>query len=230
MTRKRETNENYVHACDSELLIPNDFICSISQAGFETEEFFKIIEFYVLNAPILKSDKTDLFGQRSLKDYKWVGNSGLSKLERELLKKSGIQSFCFIKATSIKETLNQMLLGDGRWCVEHPRAILKQDFGINVMESGQAEVLSKETRMVCLFRHMRNAIAHNHIYIFDNGNMVLEDVDAQNNDITARILLKKSTLIDWITVVKKENSSKDELKTKEICNVEKAESIDIKIA
>lgn len=200
---KQEANPNYTHACLSPLIAPKQCICSIADAGYTCDEFKSIIEFYVLNAPILKSDKSDLFGLKNLKDYGWRGNGDMNKLERELLKDSKIHSFCFIKASTIHDTLEQMLLGENGWCAEHPRAVLKQEFGVTVTEDGKVEISNSETRMECLFRHIRNALAHNHVYVFDNGNILLEDMEIQSKSVTARILLSKNTLLNWINIVKK---------------------------
>lgn len=201
---KKEANENYVHACGLPMVDAKKYINSISCAGYSDIEFKKIIEFYVFNAPILKSDKTDLFGLKSLKDYGWHGNSDMSKLERELLKAGNMSSLCFVRSSSIELTLNQMLLGTENWCISHPRAVLKQEYNCDARESGKAEISNKESRMECLFRHIRNSLAHNHVYVFDNENIVLEDTDAQNGKITARILLNKSALLEWIRITRKE--------------------------
>ena len=204
---KQEANENYAHSCDSKLINSKECMCSLSQVEYTDNDFKKIIEFYVLHAPILKSDKSDRFGVRNLKEYGWRGSSDMNKLERGLLKISGMHSFCFIRSSTIKETLEQMMLGETNWCINHPRAVLKQDFNVKVYENGKIEIINKETRMECLFRHIRNALAHNHVYVFSNGNILLEDVETQGNEITARILLNSKTLLEWIDLVKKEQQS-----------------------
>ena len=54
--------------------------------------------------------------------------------------------------------------------------------------------------MECLFRHIRKTLAHNRTYQFENGNILLEDVD-DNEKVSARILLSKRTLLDWIDII-----------------------------
>ena len=51
--------------------------------------------------------------------------------------------------------------------------------------------------------HIRNAFAHGMTYFFDNRNVLLEDKD-QRGIITARIILKMQTLLDWITLIDRE--------------------------
>lgn len=201
---KKEANENYIHACGEPLVDAKKRINSISCAGYSDEEFKKIIEFYLFNAPTLKNNRNNQFGLKSLKSYGWRGNSDMCKLERELLKAANMSSFCFVKSSSIALTLNQMLLGSEKWCIFHLRAVLNQEYNCDVLETGKVEITNKETRMECLFRHIRNSLAHNHVYVFSNGNIVLEDTDAQNGKITARILLNKSTLLEWIRIIRKE--------------------------
>lgn len=198
-----EVNENYKHSCNSQKECLVNHISSLS-AAYTDEEFKRIIEFYVFAAPILKSDKSDAFGLKNLKDYNWKGNADMNKLERELLRASEMLGFYFIKASTISGTLAQMDLVD-RVCVEHPRAVLMQNYSTTVYENGRVVLNNSETRMECLFRHIRNSIAHNHTYIFRNGMILLEDTD-QNNIITARIMLKKKALLDWINIVSKQNN------------------------
>lgn len=148
---KKEANENYIHVCQESEVEAKEYIKSISSAGFSDEEFKTVVEFYLFNAPILKNDKSDQFGLKNLKNYGWNGKQGMCKLERELLKVSQISSFCFIRSTSIGLTLNQMKLGNDKWCVAHPRAVLKQDYNCDVFETGEVKISNKETRMECLF-------------------------------------------------------------------------------
>ena len=197
---KKHINENYIHACDStqeEILSKTK---SISQMEYTKEQVVEIVEFYLFNAPVLKSDKKDdSFGQKSLKDYGWAGTSAMSKLEGRLLKAAGMSIFCFIKSDIIDETLDSMNLGS-KICTEHPRAVLKQNAKVVVYEDGSTEIRQQETRMECLFRHLRNAIAHNHTYLFDNGNILIEDCD-DNGKISARLLMPKDALIEWMRIV-----------------------------
>ncbi|MBQ8323795.1 MAG: hypothetical protein IJX82_01425 [Clostridia bacterium] len=227
---KMETNENYTHACNSKLTNPENYICSIADAGYTNDEFKAIIAFYVLHAPTLKSDKSDSFGLKNLKDYGWRGNSDMNKLERELLKASGLQSFCFIKSSAINNTLEQMQLGTSAWCVEHPRAVLKQDYTVTIAENGKAEISNSETRMECLFRHLRNAFAHNHVYVFTNGNILLEDIDGPNKIITARILVPKISLLNWINIVKKIPSPPEERNDEKMPDILTSKDINTKSA
>ena len=61
----------------------------------------------------------------------------------------------------------------------------------------------KETDLECLLRHLRNAIAHGHVYIIHGGNYIsvlFEDRNA-NNRITARIICCQADLKKWRSIL-----------------------------
>lgn len=202
--KSKKYNENFIHNCNETQVRIKDYAKSILEMGFTSKEIIEILDFYLFHAPILKNEKTeDKFGFKSLKYYNWYGNK-LSKLEGLLLKESGIGNFCIIKADSIENTLDAMNLNE-KCCVFHPRAVIKQNYNVKVNEDGSINISEKETRMECLFRHIRNAIAHNHTYFFENDYILLEDLDEEKNVVTARILFHKKTLDSWIKVIKGNN-------------------------
>ena len=118
------------------------------------------------------------------------------------MKAADMGIFCFVKSDSIDSTLDNMNLGE-RICINHPRAVLKQNYSVSIQEDGNVLLSQKETRMECLFRHIRNSFAHNHTYCFENDSVLLEDCE-ENGKISARILMPKQALIDWIYIIKKE--------------------------
>ena len=209
MTSKH-VNENYIHICESAKVDVLKKICSISKMGFTKDEVIEIIEFYLFNAPVLKTDKmNNPFGLKSLKDYKWYGTKDMSALEGKLLSAAGISYFCFIKSNTIEGTLEGMDLGN-KMCTDHPRAVIRQNVKVSSFEDGTTEIRQQETRMECLFRHLRNSIAHNLTYLFDNDNILIEDRD-DNGEISARILAPKTILLDWMTIVKSKQPESKEL-------------------
>ena len=206
MATSKRTNDNYIHSCGLEQTEIDSKIMSISKMNFTSEQVVAIIEFFLFFAPVLKSDKkAHSFGLKSLRDYGWSGTSSMTKLEGQLLRSSGIGIFCFIKSDSIDETLKTMNLGD-KICTVHPRAVMKQNIKLVSFEDGSAEVRQQETRMECLFRHVRNSIAHNRTYLFDNDNIMLEDSD-DNGKISARIVMPRTSLLNWISIVTQGNIS-----------------------
>ncbi len=85
---KKESNENYCHSCEKDKVNIHNYLSPIFEAQYTLDEFKHIIDFYLLHAPVLKSDSPNLYGLKNLKDYGWCGTADMSKLERELLKTS----------------------------------------------------------------------------------------------------------------------------------------------
>lgn len=199
---KKTANENHIHACEEQtvtLTIKKD---SLLNSNLSSDEINMIVDFYIFHAPVLKDDKDsgDGFGFRTLREYGWTGNAELSSLERKLLHKSSISSLCLLKSDKIDDTLENMILSKDI-CIEHPRAVMLMNKSVLIHEDGSVVVTPSESRLVCLFRHIRNSLAHNRIYLFDNGNILLED--KSDGKITARLLIKVRTLVDWIAEVDK---------------------------
>jgi hypothetical protein len=202
---KKNINENYIHNCGFQQHAVKTYIKSIADMGFDAQECVDILKFYVFNAPVLTSNKAgNSFGLKSLKEYGWAGNQDMSKLEGRLLKSAKLGMFCFLKSDSISQTLDAMNLGK-KVCIEHPRSVIRQNCKASAKEDGSVHIDQKETRMECLFRHIRNSLAHNRTYDFNNGNIMLEDCD-ENGKISARIIIPKRALIDWMKIIKKEDS------------------------
>ena len=120
MSKAREAT-NHIHAMsDCTDVDPIDYIGSIMETDLNPEEINLIFDFYLLHAPIRKneSEKGNGFGYRVLKEYGWVGNGGLTSLERELLKSSNMGCFVMLKADSINNTMEDMKLAE-KICDKH---------------------------------------------------------------------------------------------------------------
>lgn len=179
---------------------------SFENLPYTDEELRKILDFYLFHAPVCKDHKEagDGFELRYLGDYGWASSADLNKLEREMLKSSGITRFVLVKADTITEILDDMnLVGD--ICITHPRAVFNQLHKLTVTEYGEMKNTPGEKRLVCIFRHIRNSLAHNRVYLYDGDMIMLEDAADDGKTVTSRILMKSKTLIDWIYIVDKGN-------------------------
>ena len=193
-------NMNHVHSCESALLPKKDYASSITECNFTLSELKAIYDFYIARPPLKKSKDQKADNLRFLGDYGWAGVAQLNTLERNLLRKSNICSFIIMKSDSIEMTLAEMKLKD-EVCPDHPRAVMQLNKKISVQEDGVIRIEPSESRMACLFRHLRNGIAHGLLYKFPNENILIEDRDDTSNKSTASILIKSSTLVDWIKEV-----------------------------
>ena len=199
-----KAHPNNVHSCKENPVEFSKHIQSLSSA-LSPDEFLTLMDFYVLHAPVLKNtSKTEnQFGQRSLRYYGWADSSQLNKLEHSLLSTALLPSFVIMRTDSISETLSAMQLND-KGCIAHSRAVLQQTHSVKVLETGEVQVTVGEKRMECLFRHIRNSLAHNRTYVFPNDMIMLEDLDSDEKHTTAKILIPKDCLMKWRKVVMKE--------------------------
>lgn len=193
----------FEHKCQSEKIYRNQVEAkTLQEVGFSTEQINLLWDFYVTHTLGGESELA-----RKVTDYGWKATTGKENgypaLLQKLAESANIERFCIIKANKINETLKQMNLSPkGKICVEHPRAVMNQRYGIKLNENELIEFDHKESKVAALFRHIRNAFAHGRIYCFENGNILLEDKN--DSTPTAEILIPKHVLLDWIFVVDEE--------------------------
>ena len=202
--KKTAFNENYRHCCNETKL---DFSnqAKIISAMYEDKEASRLMSFYLcLGATSGEAGSTTTI--KTLADYGWRGSSQLTSLERKLLSTSGICSFCMLESNKIDATLEAMDLTENI-CPVHPRAVIQHTVSkIYFKEDGKLQVDHvDQNRMQCLFRHIRNSIAHGLTYEVSDDCLLLEDRGTKDKgrSVTARILVEKQSLIDWIDVIEK---------------------------
>lgn len=164
------------------------------QIELNDSDFCILFKFYVLNAPYPNQSNLGL----SFRDYGWEGSilsNGLGQqLDEAISEKRGP---FFLPARDNGVRLSQMFqqahLNDGAiGDLDRERAAIT----INT---------SRQNQFVRLFRHIRNCLAHGRFVLVatqDNpsGIFILEDRDQHN--ITARIIFRKQTLLDWANIIK----------------------------
>ena len=192
----------FEHSCSLEKTIISEYKKALKDSQYSFVQIDMIWDFYVTHAISGNSGQ-----KRELPDYGWKktenGELGYDALEKRLAIIAGIEKFCFIRSKSCKDTLKAMDLSNDRICVEHPRAVLLQNFSTTVDENEKIQFAGGgENRITCLFRHIRNAFAHGNTYFFDNEMMLLEDRDGKTT--TAKILIRMKTLLDWIQILDKD--------------------------
>ncbi len=206
----KKMKEKYSHNCDEQKKKFDNCTKSILDMKFKDEDAIdKILEFYLFHAPTSDSDETsnkkpsknaEKFGFKALKDYGWEGRHKLLELEKLLLKESEIEAFYLMKADGLQNMLKAMNL-DSKICFKHPRAVMMQNYSVIIQEDCSLKIIEKETRLQCLFGHIRNSFAHNRTYLLGEEMILLED--AQGKKITARILMPKEALLVWMDIIKK---------------------------
>lgn len=216
--KKLEANNN-LHECNAQKFPLFSKGESLKDSSLSNDDIITVWDFYVSHAPIRKdkNDRGNGAGLHCLSEYGWFGAAELTALERHLIKAADLGRFVMVRADTITETLRSMNLLDDI-CWEHPRAVLKQNFKVSVKENGSIICSPSEPRMICLFRHIRNAIAHNRIYYSNDGNSILLE-DADKKAVTARILIHTHTLVDWIGII--DQNKKNNYQAKNIANEDK---------
>jgi hypothetical protein len=185
--------EGFTHSCEETKVEKDLYRASLLSQPFFEDFYKKIYDFYLTN-----SFAADTQQKIQLKDYGWEGNSnerGLKTLEDLLSANAGIGEMCMIRSTTIKDTLEAMDLSGTHICIEHARAVMLQRYSTKIDENEEVTFDNKETRIKCLFRHIRNALAHGGTYFFKNRMMLIEDYES------AKILIPQQSLIDWINIV-----------------------------
>ncbi len=192
----------FSHRCEEPKVEKIKYKKPIRLSAFSKEQIDMIWDFYVTCSFAGESGQP-----KSLEEYGWrLGKNRekiLNSLEVALMSKAGIPKLCSIRSSSIKDTLLQCDLSNSLICPVHPRIVVQQKYSVTVDENEKITFAGGgENRIVCLFRHIRNAFAHGNTYFFDNGTVLLEDKDGSK--ITAEILVNQQTLLDWIKIIDKD--------------------------
>lgn len=118
--------------------------------------------------------------------------------------KAGGYVFCAQSANTETELVKQALNGN-KICDKCKRFVCKR-----MTQKAKRDKSRGETDLECLLRHMRNSLAHGHVYVNHGGNFIsicFEDKNSDHNT-TARIVCRQADLVKWKkileTAVKKE--------------------------
>lgn len=171
---------------------------SINESGFTDEQVAMIWDFYVTKAIADSAAQRRRASDYGLKEIPW----------KEMLSVAGVidSNIKVLPANSINKTLLQFDLEivEGKGSEKHnkaidisiPKIVCLTPYSISDEEKPKPRVGDAES----VLTHIRNSFAHGNTYFFDNEMLMLEDKD-QRGTPTARILLKKQTLLDWIGIV-----------------------------
>ena len=188
---------------------------SIKEMGYSEQQVTAIMDFYVSHA-ICKTCSN----KREVTGYGWKGNQskteGYPALLNALLDNARIYNlehetnFAIIYGEKMEKTLFEMgfttedkKLRD-EICVMHPRIALIGEHNISYDENDSeiVKIINRETDVLCLLRHIRNAFAHSLTFEY-NDKLFLVDKNERGGSITACILIRKQTLLDWISIIDK---------------------------
>ena len=169
------------------------------------EDMKIIIIFFVFHIPV---EGVSARG-KSLKEYGWGKKSkanDFKELKRRLIEFGEMNEKYFVCEDNFEKLKNALTENQ---LIDFPGNIEKQKLVFTKNKNGINE---------SLIFHIRNAFAHGRVAFYKNGQyIVMEDINPQNKVISARMILKKETLMKWIYIIRKgpfaeENELKKELK------------------
>lgn len=171
---------------------------SINQSGFTDDQIAIIWDFYVTKAIAESASQRRRASDYGLKELPWKDMLESAEIKEENIK--------VLLANSINKTLItydlEIVEGKGNEKknkaieIGVPKIVCLTPYSIADEEKPKARVGEAES----VLTHIRNSFAHGNTYFFDNGMLMIEDKD-QRGTPTARMILKKQTLLDWIKLV-----------------------------
>ena len=185
----------------------------IAPATFNDADLFRIVIFFVFHSPCPQLSSM----QKTLQEYNW--NTPWRKpfyLNKQLKQASSNQSLIFSASnySAMSDALDKANLNNSFPCELERERICIYD--------------NQKNQFMSVFYHIRNAFAHCRLNMVDvNGECVfiLEDIlpnkKTDTLKVSARMVLKKSTLLKWIDIIeggekefKEENSKIEQDATK----------------
>lgn len=173
---------------------------SINESSFSSEQIAMIWDFYVTKSVAASASQKRTpsdYGRKTLPWKEMCECAGLTKENTKIL-----------LANSINKTIEKMDLltetgsaKDKKYIaidVDTPKICCLTPYTISDEDPPKGKVGEAES----VLTHIRNAFAHGNTYFFDNKYLLLEDKEQQK--VTARIILAQQTLIDWISLIDKE--------------------------
>lgn len=164
----------------------------IDPERFNNVDLNRIITFFVFHSPCSELSAMS----KNLEKYGW--NDPWRKpqlLQRKLKLVSNNDNLIFSSVT----------INDMKQALE--KADLFDDIKANINLERIAIYNSEKNQFMSIFYHLRNAFAHGRFNMFDVGIddyvFIFEDIikGINMNKVTARMILRKSTLIKWIDLI-----------------------------
>lgn len=161
------------------------------QYDFSVKEYYQLYSFFVTYSLCGSQSKK----KRTLTDYGWeytsFSKSNLQKKLEDVLALNGNENFCF-NPDDLKTSFARHDLQDGK--IEN----LDEERGVLVQTSDTNKYLK-------LFYRIRDGLAHGSFSLRKNCNdekmIVIQDQD--RNNVTARIVIRLNTLLEWIRIIDK---------------------------
>ena len=171
--------------------------------SFNATELFRIVTFFVFHSPCVGTTNKPQPASAMCKpitDYGWSAKWGNYRNPNSLnyILRNSCTNFSLIYSATGNNDMQQAC----------DKADLLVDFPHKLNVERAAISISDQNQILSLFRHIRNAFAHSRInmYPLDDGDVMFlfEDIAKRKSEgipVSARMLLRKSTLLNWITII-----------------------------
>ncbi len=161
---------------------------AVVPAECEIGELRQLFSYFQYRAPNIESAKSPMLDFSCHED-----------VLHEITK--GRDEFCFCNQNAkTEEELSNLALNGTKLCSWCKRFLCKR-----MNNPAKRDPSRRETDLECLLRHLRNAIAHGHVFVIHSGNyisLLLEDTN-DNGNTTARIICCQADLKKWRAILEK---------------------------
>ena len=187
--KKRKTSdltkneEGYIREQTSSKWINNKILNDVD------DDFKKLFIFYVINTPCKNVSGRGV----DLTEYGWDEKILHSKLNKYLLEVAGLKkgvTFAIENIRNMRMSCETISLMENFYENRNTERIVMYD------------KCSNEFLSICY--HVRNSFAHGQFEMYEDRDeitFVMEDFSTHDNAVSARMVLKKSTLLKWIEIL-----------------------------
>ena len=173
----------------------SEWITQIECAEFYDADFFRIIMFFLVCS---LADQTSAF-YKPLSTYGWVD---------PVRKKGGLREQLLGELEKLEKIISKPDANDMKRALEDIGMAKGFPNGDHTERVCMVQTVKQENQILALFIHIRNVLAHGRIKISGAGDesvFFMEDCqyipDKKRYVVSARMILKKSTLIKWIDII-----------------------------
>lgn len=160
------------------------------------QSIVKLWSFYVTRSPRVDSWAPPTQQSLVLKDDGWDARATLKQMERRLF--SGSVKFVKPGEDFTEVARKQGLYADRRPMCSDTQAVVK----ILTSQSGKDKSASlKESQAGCVFRHIRNSLAHGLVYKLPKGKVLFKDMDRRS--VSGYVLTAPDGLIELMRDLKR---------------------------
>ena len=142
----------------------------------------EIIDFYLTHAPYAHADKPDSVQSTDLADYGWTGNKPLNELMQYVmlhhLRTDGSSNLFFTAANDVSSKSKEVFGDLGDFPKREPGAVLCIKRNLKLKDNNTCECQLTEAYANCLFRHIRNAIAHGNYHTEGDSILMLDQASS----------------------------------------------------